>query len=126
MAIANIAYEPDDRDLLLYHGALHSLVDVLEESLVKKDNFLIQQGTRALSFLCRGNPRPDYERVADAIPVLGHVIQEVADAEVLQDALWALSYHSDEEEEVARLLETDKIVPSLIGCLEYNEQYELR
>ena len=118
MALGNIACEPHGRDVLLDHGALYPLIEVLNQALDKKDNTLIKQGSNALSYLLKGDPLPDYERVVDAIPVLCCVIQEVSDVQVLKYALWALFHHSDEEEEVARVLETDSIVPSLIRCLE--------
>ncbi len=125
MIIINLAHESPVRDILLDHEALHPLIDVLEEALVKKDNILIREGTSALSFLCRRQPLPAYERVADATPVLCRVIREVTNVEVLFDALWAFYYPSNDEETVARILETDSIVPSLIRCLEYNGRGEL-
>jgi len=121
MTIGNIAAAPSHRDILLDHEALHPLIDMLKEALVKKDTPLIRQGTRALSNLCRGRPLPAYERVADATSVLCTVVQEVTEIDILQDALWALFYLSNEEHKVTRVLEAD-IVPSLIRYLEYNGQ----
>lgn len=48
-----------------------------------------------MSNLCRGRPLPKFEFVKNSIPVLGKVIQESTDTEVLTDAAWALSYLSD-------------------------------
>ncbi len=121
MALGNIACEPHGRDVLLDHGALYPLIEVLNQALDKKDKTLIKHETNSLSKLCRGRPLPAYERVADATPVFCRVIQEATDLEILHDALWALFYLSDSEEQVTRVLEND-VIPSLIRCLEYSGQ----
>ena len=121
MAIGNIAARTSYGNILLDHGALHPLIDMLKEALVEKSTPLIRQGTRALSNLCRGRPLPAYERVADATLVLCTVVQEVSDIDILRDAIWTLLYLSDGEHKVARVLEAD-IVPSLVRYLEYDWQ----
>jgi len=110
-----------DRNVLLNHKVLHPLIGVLVQALVRRDKHLIKRGAWALSALCRGDPLPDFRRVRNAIPVLCTVIKEVMDTDILNDALWAVSYHSGEQERVARVLKVD-VVPSLIRCLGYGDE----
>lgn len=119
MAIGNIAAETPHRDLLLKNGALHPLIDAVNEALVSKNQELIQLGTWALSNFLKRLPLPLHGRVADAIPVLCRVVQEVTDFKVLKDAMGSIRELSNREETIARLLEAD-MVPTLMRYLEYN------
>jgi importin subunit alpha-1 len=49
-----------------------------------------------VSNLCRGKPSPPLSLTAAALPFLARVLYSVDD-EVITDALWALSYLSDGE-----------------------------
>lgn len=80
------------RDMILKCGGLDPLIAVLHKTTNKTT---IKHGTWAVSNLCRGRPLPKFEFVKNSIPVLGKVIQESTDTEVLTDAAWALSYLSD-------------------------------
>ena len=95
------------------------MIEVLKKALVSKDQELIKQGTLALSNLCQGTP----QTVTDAIPVFCMVVKEVTDLEIFRVAVWLVSFFSNSEENIARILESD-IVPSLMRHLEYNKQDE--
>ncbi len=94
------------------------MIEVLKQALVSKDQELIKQGTLILSNLCQGAP----PTVTDVIPVFCMVVKEVTDLEILRVAVWLVSFFSNSEENIARILESD-IVPSLMRHLEYNEQH---
>ncbi len=121
MAITNIAFEPQYRDILLDHEVLNPLVDVLKEALERKYNTLIKQGTSALSKLCRTKPQPAYERIAEVTPILCRVVQEVTDTDIIHDAMWALSTLAELCQGV-RVFEAD-VIPFLVKYLEYDRHY---
>jgi len=54
-------------------------------------------------------PRPASERIVDAIPVFFTVLQEITNPDILSDAMWALSYFSEEYPR-AKISETDIIL----------------
>lgn len=60
---------------------------------------IIKHGTWAISNLCRGKPLPMYKYTQVAGPVLVKMMNEQQDSEILTDALWALSYLTDGDEE---------------------------
>lgn len=64
---------------------------------------IIKHGTWAISNLCRGKPIPPFSLTKVAIPVLIKVQQQDTDCETLQDALWALSYLTDGDEQCVQM-----------------------
>lgn len=62
-----------------------------------------------LANFCRGKPRPTFEWVAPALPMLAHMLGSSNDEQVLADVAWALSCLSDgqheEEERIQRIIE---------------------
>lgn len=56
---------------------------------------MLRNTTWALSNFCRGKPQPPLHLVSPALPTLAQILHGCTDAEVLQDACWALSYFSD-------------------------------
>ena len=59
------------RDIILKKGGLDVLLKSIESSTTIAT---LEQGSWALSSLCRGTPRPKYNLIASAVPVLGKLI----------------------------------------------------
>ena len=96
-AVGNIAGDSTAlRDSVLEAGALVSLVGILDQLALKAKQkiSLLRNAVWTISNCCRGKPQPPLELVRPALPGLAKVIWE-ADAEVVADACWALSYLSD-------------------------------
>jgi importin subunit alpha-1 len=69
----------------------------------------VRNATWTLSNLCRGKPIPDFKLVAPALPTLAQLIYS-GDEEILTDALWALSYLSDgDNDKVQMVLEAGAV-----------------
>lgn len=91
-ALGNIAGDSTPcRDLVLQLNALPAVVAIIEP---KAKLSVLRNAVWTLSNLCRGKPEPDFRIVGQALPILAAVIHS-QDADVLTDALWALSYLSD-------------------------------
>lgn len=95
-ALGNIAGDgPFGRDLVLHAGVLPPL---LERIHPQAELSFIRNATWTISNLCRGKPAPRFDLVQQALPVLASLIQ-ANDSDILTDALWALSYLSDGDNE---------------------------
>ena len=100
-ALGNIAgVDIVDRDLVLSHGVLPKLMQLLcpiqeerpteEQSEIPTDLILKRQIVWTLGNLCRGKPCPEWKYRQIAIKALSITLRS-ADEEVLQDSAWALS-----------------------------------
>lgn len=102
--LGNIAGDsPALRDIVLSSGAMQPLL----HNVVEPDNqSLLGNCVWSISNFCRGKPAPNLSHVAPAVPVLARVLEgENADAK--QDALWALSYISDgDDDNIQAVLDT--------------------
>ena len=77
---------------------------------------MITNATWALSNFCRGKPKPAFELVSPALPVLERLVHS-DDEEVLADACWSLSFMSDGgEEEIQSVIEAG-VVPRVVELL---------
>ena len=91
-ALGNIAGDSTHhRDLVINSGALSLLIPLLSSSIPN----LQKNAAWTISNLCRGKPYPDFSIVSTALPVLSHALQG-NDEETICDALWAISYLSDD------------------------------
>ena len=97
------------------HGVLHTLIDVLNEALTKKDQALIKQGTWALANFCKG--KPPTGATDDATAVFCTVVKEVTDMEILREAIWAHNDLSNADETLETILGAD-IIHILMRYLE--------
>ena len=79
------------RDLVLDAGVLAPLLRRLVPE--EKIGFL-RNATWALLNFCRGKPAPPFRKLRDSLPTLASLIS-AEDENVLEDALWALSFISD-------------------------------
>lgn len=94
--LGNIAGDsPPLRDAVLLAGAMRPL---LENIVSPATPALLNNSVWALSNFCRGKPAPVLSHIASAIPVLASILQQ-ANSDTKIDALWALSYISDGNDE---------------------------
>ena len=77
---------------------------------------LLRNATWTLSNLCRGKPAPNMHFAQQFIPALAHLVT-LEDTEVLTDALWALSYLTNSENEIIELVVNSNIAGKVIGLL---------
>lgn len=71
--LGNIAADsPQFRDLVIQKGFLQTIIKVLNET---KSVAMLKQGVWTLSVLCRGTPRPKYQLIKEAIPVLANLVK---------------------------------------------------
>ena len=93
-ALANIAGESHHyRDLVLQEGVMQPLLKFLNNHHTI-DVKLVRTYVWTLCNLCRGKPKPDFNIVSPALPVLKNLLHH-SDEKVVTDACWALSYLSD-------------------------------
>ena len=104
------------RDIVLSSGAMQPLL----QNIAQPDNDgLFGNCVWALSNFCRGKPAPHLSLVAPALPTLVQVLKSDKPAEVKSDALWALSYISDgDDDRIQAVLDADPTLASvLMGML---------
>ncbi|GLJ54720.1 hypothetical protein SUGI_1175460 [Cryptomeria japonica] len=90
--LGNIAGDsPKYRDIVLSNGGMTNLLTLFNE---KTTIVMLRNITWTLANFCRGKPRPPFEQLKTAIPVLKWLLH-IADEDILADACWALSYLSD-------------------------------
>ena len=82
---------------------------------------LVRNATWTLSNLCRGKPQSSLASVAEAVPVLGRLLH-ASDAEVVADALWALSYTSDGPNDRIQCVLDAGCVPRMVQLLSHPAQ----
>ena len=91
--LRNIAGDcPKYRDMVLGENALHPLLEQLNDG---SKLVMLRTATWAVSNLCRGKPKQQFDQLKDALPALARLLQSNKDIEVLLDACWALSYLTD-------------------------------
>jgi len=83
------------RDLVLQAGAIHPLLKLLEDHHQESDVKSVRRTyVWTLCNLCRGKPKPDFNIVSPALPVLKKMLYHSEEA-VVMDACWVLSHLSD-------------------------------
>jgi importin subunit alpha-6/7 len=118
-ALGNIAGDgAKARDLVLSQGAM---VPFLRHLVPEAKLSLIRNATWTLSNFCRGKPPPTFAVMKQALPTLAALIH-AQDADVLADALWALSYLSDgDNSRLTAVLEAG-IIPRVVELLNFPNQ----
>jgi len=122
-ALGNIAGDGAQcRDLVLEHGVLNPLLNIISKSLAPsnlKDNIgLLRNATWTLSNLCRGKPHPKFEEISpilDAVPAL----LASNDHDIAVDALWAVSHMTDSDVAIPYVLKCDGLVQKLALALNF-------
>lgn len=117
--LGNIAGDcPTLRDVVLSSGAMQPLLQNIAQPANKS---LFGNCVWAVSNFCRGKPQPRLNLVAPAVPVLAKVLQGINNDDAKADALWALSYISDGDDERIQLVNGEEgILESLIDLLGKN------
>jgi hypothetical protein len=94
-ALGNIAGDSIQcRDLVLESGALDVLLEVSKSFNEGTKFSTIRNTAWLISNLCRGKPKPDFQIVRPALPLLTKLLYSF-DMEAVTDACWALNYLSD-------------------------------
>jgi len=114
-AMANIAGDSAKlRDYCLQAGTMDAFLACLVQHESRTE--MMKHTTWGLSNLCRGKPRPNIEYISKAMPYLSRLLQ-VNEPEVLTDALWALSYIADGDENQIDLLLHSGVVGTVVQAL---------
>ena len=85
---------------------------------------MLEQGAWALSNLCRSTPRPKYESVKAAIPVLCRILMsDVVKEDIMAGCLWAIAANSQAQKtRIQRLIEIKGFVGYLVtSCQKYQK-----
>ena len=106
------------RDIVLSSGAMQPIL----QNIVQPANAtLFDNCVWALSNFCRGKPQPQLDQVSPAIPILASILKGVGStsSSAKVDALWALSYISDgDDERIQAVLETEGLIHTLVEMLD--------
>merc|ERR1719174_1567899 len=114
-ALANIAGDsPQLRDYCLQAGTMDAFLGCLVQYESRTE--MLKNTTWGISNLCRGKPRPKTEHVSKALPFLSALLQ-CTEKEVLTDALWALSYIADGDEQLIDLIIQSGLVSTVVQAL---------
>jgi hypothetical protein len=114
-AMANIAGDSAKlRDQCLHAGTMDGFLNSLLQHEGRTE--MLKHTTWGISNLCRGKPRPQIEYVQKALPYLCRLLQ-CQEPEVLTDALWALSYIADSDEQQIDLLLHSGVVGTVVQAL---------
>eukprot|EP01094_Clydonella_sp_ATCC50884_P027481 TRINITY_DN790_c0_g2_i1.p1 TRINITY_DN790_c0_g2~~TRINITY_DN790_c0_g2_i1.p1 ORF type:complete len:336 (-),score=84.40 TRINITY_DN790_c0_g2_i1:324-1331(-) len=110
MMLGNIAGDgPQARDFLLAQRC----VDIIGHVVASSQGEALAEATRCLSNLVRGRPSPTIDHIRPAMPLLANLLHNEA---VAANALWALSYISDDEARARMLMEAG-VVPQVMRYL---------
>eukprot|EP00339_Tiarina_fusa_P001100 CAMPEP_0117055134 /NCGR_PEP_ID=MMETSP0472-20121206/38213_1 /TAXON_ID=693140 ORGANISM="Tiarina fusus, Strain LIS" /NCGR_SAMPLE_ID=MMETSP0472 /ASSEMBLY_ACC=CAM_ASM_000603 /LENGTH=544 /DNA_ID=CAMNT_0004770997 /DNA_START=55 /DNA_END=1689 /DNA_ORIENTATION=+ len=113
--LGNIAGDNREfRDYLLKEGIVAPLVLNIEQPATMS---LLNNMVWALSNLCRGKPVPDLALLAPAIGPLTELLYKDVSVEVLVDAVWALSYLSDGDNDRIGAVMTTGVADRLVQFL---------
>jgi hypothetical protein len=114
-AMANIAGDSAKlRDQCLQAGTMDAFLGCLVQ--YEGRNEMLKHATWGISNLCRGKPRPQFEYVSKAMPYLCRLLG-CSEPEVLTDALWALSYIADGDEQYINLLLESGVIGTVVQAL---------
>lgn len=115
----NIAGDcPKYRDLIINtNGALDALLTNLQEPETPS---LLRNATWTLSNICRGKPAPSIEVVQYVLPALAALISN-NDREVIQDAVWGLSYLTDGDEHMVQAVVDSGITNRCVELMGFDD-----
>ena len=103
------------RDVVLSSGAMQPLLQNIAQPATKS---LFNNCIWALSNFCRGKPQPNLSFVSPCVPTLAQILRsDSADSSAKTDALWALSYISDGDDDRIQTVIDSGILDVLIAQL---------
>jgi importin subunit alpha-1 len=108
------------RNLLLESKTLPAILSLYDKPVINKTTRA--NATWAISNLCRHKPAPPYELVKPAIPYLVNLILSEEDDDILVDACWALTYMSDDNDNLPsllQLLQEQKGLQGIVSLLDH-------
>jgi hypothetical protein len=105
---------PSLRDIILASGAMPPLIENIHS---RAGTSLLNTCVWALSNLFRGRPAPELSWIRSAIPILASIL-EGENEELKIDALWALSYISDGDDNCISAVLEAKLAPILVHLLD--------
>lgn len=83
---------------------------------------LLGNVTWSVSNLCRGKPSPATELIKPAIEPLASLLKRNVSQDVTVDAVWALSYLADGDDDRIQMVMETNVAPTLIGMLKLKYQ----
>lgn len=120
-ALGNIAGDsPAFRDYVIQANGVNGMLSVFQNGAKIS---MIRNATWSLSNLCRGKPQPNFEQIQAVLPTLAKLVM-MDDVEVLTDALWALSYISDDNGATNNKIQAvidHNVVPRVVQCLNHHQ-----
>jgi len=103
------------RDVVLSSGAMQPLLQNIAQPATTS---LFNNCIWALSNFCRGKPQPNLSFVSPCVPTLAQILRsDSADSSAKTDALWALSYISDGDDDRIQTVIDSGILDVLIAQL---------
>lgn len=109
--LGNVAGDgPNLRDHAIKNGAILPIVSNINQPA---NISLLRNCTWSLSNFCRGKPQPDVDIVRQCLPVLAAIITSCNDPDTIVDAVWALSYVSDGDNNHIQEVIDLNVVPAL-------------
>ena len=103
------------RDVVLSSGAMQPLLQNIAQPATTS---LFNNCIWALSNFCRGKPQPNLSFVSPCVPTLAQILRsDSADSSAKTDALWALSYISDGDDDRIQTVVDSGILDVLIAQL---------
>ena len=114
--LGNVAGDsPALRDVVLSSGAMQPLLQNIAHPANKS---LYNNCIWALSNFCRGKPQPNLSHVSPAVPILAQILRSpTSDNGAKTDALWALSYISDGDDDRIQAVIVSGVLDVLIAIL---------
>jgi HEAT repeat protein len=120
-ALGNIAGDsPQFRDYVIQSYGVAGLLSVFRNDAKIS---MIRNATWSLSNLCRGKPQPKFEQISSVLPMLAKLVM-MDDVEVITDAMWALSYISDDTGPTNNKIQAvidHGVLPRLVQCLNHHQ-----
>lgn len=120
-ALGNIAGDsPQFRDYVIQSHGVAGLLSVFRNDAKIS---MIRNATWSVSNLCRGKPQPKFEQICGVLPMLAKLVM-MDDVEVITDAIWALSYISDDTGATNNKIQAvidHGVLPRLVQCLNHHQ-----
>jgi importin subunit alpha-1 len=114
--LGNIGGEVQFRNLLLEENVFEIMLEQLATPTNLANIKIFRKSVWTISNLCRGKPRPPWEKIQKA-PACLAITVNCSDEEMLIDSLWSISYLSDSGAKEIDLLTSTGMCPRLIELI---------